>query len=105
MTVTYEMLEALSEAIERHEASLRRETDRYWTARQASGPLLCTHLDRIVRMRMRRHDALCRLWLKMREEFRQHEDLVTRALLEEAEQAVRMRLREYELPVQEDLPF
>ena len=105
MDVTYEMLEALSEAIERHEAALRRETDRFWAARQASGPLLCAYFDRALRIRTRRHDTLWRLCLKMREEFEGQADLVTRALLEETEQAARLRLREYEKPVQEDLPF
>ena len=105
MTVTYEMLEALSEAIERHEAALRRETARFWEAPKMMGPQLCAHLNRIVRMRTRRHDALCRLWLKMREEYEEHSDVVTRVLLEETELAVRQRLREYEQPVQDDLPF
>ena len=106
MDVTFETLEALSDAIERHEAALRRETERYHAARHTSGLTLCAHLDRIIRMHTRRHDTLCRLWLELRGEFDDRgESPVTRALLAEAEQAVKIRLREYEAHAGDDLPF
>ena len=107
MEITVEVLDALSEAIERDEAVLRRETKRYHMARHSAGLTLCAQLDRVLRARVRRHDQLCRLWLGLREQMSDSElDMVSRALLSEVEVMIRLRLGENDHPeVDDELPF
>ena len=106
MEVTLETLSALSEAIERTEAALREETMTFHRQRHEAGPMLCAHLDRALRMRVRRYDTLCRLWLTLRAEL-EADALVegTREFLDETETAVRIRLVTNEQPTLDGLPF
>ena len=99
MEIAVEVLDARSEAIERDEAVVRRETERYHAARQAAGLALCVQPERVLRARGRRHDELCRLWLGLREQMSDDAlDMVSRALLSEVEVTIRLRLAEGDHP-------
>ena len=103
MEITVEVLDTPSEAIERDEAVLRRETERYHAARLA----LCVQPERVLRARGRRHDELCRSWLGLREQMSDDAlDMVSRELLSEVEVTIRLRLAEGDhREVDEELPF